>query len=457
MKYSKYNIFSKIRDSENYFIINLLTGNADILGIPDAEKLNAIRNGEAFSDDAFYGELTAKGYMSEDADETKLYRNRYLDFLDSRNKDEIQLFFVTNYSCNFACTYCYQDQYNNPNLELSNDVIDSFFYYVKKEFAGRDKYITVFGGEPLLSSPKQKAAIEYLLNKASDEKLEVSFVTNGYSLDSYINILSNRSIREIQITLDGTRAVHNNRRFLKSGNGTFDAIVRGIDACLQNKITVNLRMVIDKENIDNLPDLAGFAIEKGWTKSHYFKTQIGRNYELHHCQSAPDKLFDRISLFEEIYELTKQHPHILEFYKPAYSIAKFLSENGNLPDPLFDSCPACKIEWAFDYTGQIYSCTATVGKEDESLGSFYPVITQNKEKIEQWESRDVTAIPECKDCNLQLACGGGCGSVAKNRTGNECSSDCRPITELLELGFSEYFENGKVPNNFSDKILDYQN
>ena len=69
-------------------------------------------------------------------------------------------------------------------------------------------------------------------------------------------------------------------------------------------------MVVDKENIDNLPDLAQFAIEKGWTKSPYFKTQIGRNYELHHCQSAPEKLFDRISLYENIYELTKKHPHI---------------------------------------------------------------------------------------------------------------------------------------------------
>ena len=183
MKYSRFNIFSKIRDSENYFIVNLLTGNADILGISDAEKLKAIIRGEAFPDDVFSAELVAKGYMSEDADETRLYRNRYLDFLDSRDKDEIQIFFVTNYSCNFACTYCYQDQYNNPNQELSNDVIDSFFNYIKNEFAGRNKYITVFGGEPLLNSPKQKAAIEYLLNKASDEKLEVSFVTNGYSLE----------------------------------------------------------------------------------------------------------------------------------------------------------------------------------------------------------------------------------------------------------------------------------
>jgi hypothetical protein len=65
-------------------------------------------------------------------------------------------------------------------------------------------------------------------------------------------------------------------------------------------------MVVDKENIDNLSDLARFAIDKGWTKSRYFKTQIGRNYELHHCQSSPDKLFDRISLYERIFDMTKE-------------------------------------------------------------------------------------------------------------------------------------------------------
>jgi uncharacterized protein len=184
-----------------------------------------------------------------------------------------------------------------------------------------------------------------------------------------------------------------------------------------------------------------FAIEKGWTKSSYFKTQIGRNYELHHCQSAPDKLFDRVSLFETIFELTKEHPYILEFYKPAYSISKFLFENGTLPDPLFDACPACKTEWAFDYTGNIYSCTATVGKSDESLGSYYPSVSVKTAIVSQWESRDITSIPGCKECSVQLACGGGCGSVAKNRTGAICSQDCRPVKELLELGFSAYFEN----------------
>jgi uncharacterized protein len=46
---------------------------------------------------------------------------------------------------------------------------------------------------------------------------------------------------------------------------------------------------------------------------------------------------------------------------------------------------------------------------------------------------------------MQLACGGGCGSVAKNKTGNICSADCRPVKELIELGFSRYFENKVNP------------
>jgi len=440
-KYSKYNILSKIRDSENYFIVNMLSGNADIVSLKDAEKINLMKSGELLSENDFTRELTEKGYLIEENEEQKLYRKKYLDFIDSRDKDEIQIFFVTNYSCNFACTYCYQDQYNNPNKELTEEVIDAFFDYVKREFAGRKKYITIFGGEPLFISPKQKGLIKHLLAKADESKLEVSFVTNGYSLEVYASILNTGNIREIQVTLDGTEAVHNKRRFLKSGDGTFERIIRGIDAAITNKIDINLRMVVDKENIGNLPELARYAIDKGWTKSPYFKTQIGRNYELHHCQSSPDLLFDRVSLFESIFELTKEHPHIAEFYKPAYSVAKFLSENGELPDPLFDACPACKTEWAFDYTGQIYSCTATVGKSEESLGSFYPVVTRKHDIINQWESRDVTSIPDCKDCSVQLACGGGCGSVAKNRTGSVCSTDCRPITELLEIGFSAYIES----------------
>lgn len=439
MIYSKHNIFSKIKESDNYFIVNLLNGSADILNPAEGSMVQDFLNGKTIPAE-FHENLTAQGYLVDAKEEEQLYRTKYLDFIDTRDDDEIQLFFVPNYSCNFACTYCYQDEYTTAKQGLTNEVIDAFFSYVNSEFAGRKKYLTVFGGEPLLNSPKQKEMIAYLLKLANDSSLEVCFVTNGYSLVDYVDILKTASIREIQVTLDGKGSVHDKRRFLKGGGATFDKIVEGIDTCLNNELPVNLRMVVDKENITGLPEMAQFAIDKGWTKSGFFKTQLGRNYELHHCQATSEKLFSRISLYETIYEQVKQHPYILEFYKPAYSISKFLSENGVLPDPLYDACPACKTEWAFDYTGHIFSCTATVGKEDESLGTFYPEVSRKEEMINAWENRDVTSIPECSTCSMQLACGGGCGSVAKNRTGSVCSTDCRPVKELLELGFSAYFE-----------------
>ncbi|MDD2798148.1 MAG: radical SAM protein [Bacteroidales bacterium] len=430
MQLSNHNIITPIKNSEDFFIVNPLSGNADIM--TNNERKLLLQGIDVT------GEFAQQGYLTDETKEKRAFKLAYLDFTEKRESDETQLFFVPNYSCNFACSYCYQEGYNPVQQTLTNEIIDSFFDYVKKEFANRKKYVTVFGGEPLLPGDNQRKLISYFLSKATDAKLDVAFVTNGYTLASYIDLLKTASIREVQITLDGTEEIHDARRYMKGKLPTFSRIVEGVDACLKNGIEVNLRMVVDRDNIGNLPELSRFAIDKGWTASPYFKTQIGRNYELHYCNSTPDKLFNRVTLYEKIYDLLQEHPYIAEFYKPAFSIAKYISENGALPTPLFDSCPACKTEWAFDFTGTIYSCTATVGKKGEELGTFYPVVTKNEEAISQWHDRDVTTIEECKTCSVSLACGGGCASVAKNKNGHPNSPDCRPIKELLSLGVAQY-------------------
>ncbi|MEI7811261.1 MAG: radical SAM protein [Ignavibacteria bacterium] len=433
MKFSKHNIFSGIKDSDNYYIVNLLTGNADIL---EAEKAKEILNGQYAEADEYIG----KGYLSDESEEKKLYIKKYLDFVEQRETDEIQLFFVPWYACNFSCSYCYQTGYENEKHGLSQDVTDAFFSYIDKEFKGRRKYITIFGGEPLLPSSGARETIQNILEKAHEASTDIAIVTNGYNLEEYVPLLKTGRIREIQVTLDGVGATHDERRPLTGGGATFDKIVRGIDSTLNNNISVNLRVVIDKENISSLSGLAKFAIEKGWTKNPLFKTQLGRNYELHYCQSGNSRLFSRLEFYESIYNEIKKHPYIIEFHKPAFSIARFLFENGELPQPLFDSCTGCKTEWAFDYSGNIYSCTATVGKQGSSLGTFYPEITKRNKIIAQWENRDVTSISECHECSFQLACGGGCAAVAFNRAGKLDAPDCRPIKDLLSMGISHYFK-----------------
>ena len=438
--YSKHNIFQKLHDSDSYFIINPLHGEADIL---DKESAEEYINGN-FSDPDIW---LAKGYLlSSEAEEKALFRDDYLKFLEERDESEIQIFWVPKYACNFKCSYCYQEEYAPAPGHNTFEVQEAFFKYVKTEFAGRKKYITVFGGEPLLPGESQRKLIENLIEEANKQSLSLAFVTNGYSLEEYIPLLKKANLREIQITLDGTGETHDTRRPLKSGGSTYQQVINGIDAAIKNKLTVNLRVVLDRDNIQELPEITRLSREKGWLDSPYFKTQLGRNYELHSCQIDQSRLYDRVSLYKDLYEMIKADPSLLDFHKPAFSLSKFLWEQGELPQALFDSCPGCKTEWAFDYTGNIYSCTATVGKSGEELGTFYPKISKKEEIIEQWEDRDVTNIPECRDCSLQLACGGGCASIAKNQSGKILAPDCRPVDKLMSMGLSLYFnqlENSK--------------
>jgi len=434
MKYSAHNIFGKIDGSDSYYLINPLYKQADIL---EPEKAEVYKSGVALHD----ADFVKKQYVVDEAEEEATFRSAYLDFVDDRDSDEVQIFFVPWYDCNFNCSYCFQDEYTNPDRRCGTDVIDSFFDYVSVEFAGRKKYITLFGGEPLLPGKQAQETIEYFIEKTNKIGLDLAIVTNGYSLEKYVPILKKARIREIQVTLDGAQETHDKRRMHKNKQGTFEAISQGVSVLLESNIPVNLRMVVDKENLHDLAGLSQYAIDAGWTKSPYFKTQLGRNYELHHCQEYSSKLFGRLELYQEVYALIKQYPHIAEFYKPAFSISKFLFENGEMPAPLFDSCPGAKTEWAFDYTGAMYSCTATVGKTGEELGTFYPSKTKNEEAIEEWEERDVLSISSCKDCSVRLACGGGCAAVAKVQTGSIANADCRPIEGLLSLGVAHYFVN----------------
>jgi uncharacterized protein len=435
MELSRFNILTRIRDADAYLLANLLSGQADVLGLDDGRRLE---RGELVHE----ADLVAKGYLVEPDDEERRYREAYLDFVESRESDEVQLFYVPTYACNFGCSYCYQDEYAPPPVDDPDAALTAFFEYVEETFADRRKYVTLFGGEPLLPSPSSRRVVERMVDETARRGLDLAVVTNGYHLAEYVEVLRRGRIREVQVTLDGTERVHDGRRYLKGGAATFQKVVAGVDACLAAGLPVNLRSVLDRDNVEAFAELARFAIARGWTESPLFKTQIGRNYELHHCQSERHKLYTRLSLYEDLYRLAKQSPELLRFHKPAFSVARFLFERGALPDPLFDACPACKTEWAFDYTGRIYPCTANVGKEGEAVGTFHPVRRLDADRVAPWEERDVLAIDRCKGCSVRLACGGGCGAVAKNRDGSVTAPDCRPIEELLSLGAALYGDAG---------------
>ena len=92
--------------------------------------------------------------------------------------------------------------------------------------------------------------------------------------------------------------------------------------------------------------------------------------------------------------------------------------------------------------GEIYGCTASFGREEYLLGTYWPAVNLNTEAIETWQKRNVSQILKCQSCNFDVVCGGGCAVVAANKNGgNILFSDCRPIQEIFEIGIHYYYDD----------------
>jgi uncharacterized protein len=450
MRLSRFAILAPIPGSGKLLLVQPLSGQAAIVGAAEADALRALATGGALPTNLSESTLREARFVVDSEDEDAALRADALaDWAAAAVDSPTQLVVVPSFGCNLACTYCYQEPFDPAHGGLMpEEVVDAFFAYVDRHHAAEtpSPFVTLFGGEPLRDTPAHRARLARLLQGAVNRKLEVAVVTNGDDLVAFVPALARGSVKEVQVTIDGPRAVHDRRRPHATGRGTFDRVVAGIDALVSAGVPVNLRVVADRDNLPSLPELAEFAAAKGWLDlpPSRFKTQVGRNYELFGCASRQgrDALLDRVGLWARYLELSEAHPILRRFHRPRFHGIGHLAETGELPAPNFDACPATKKEWAFAPDGTLYGCTATVGHPAHALGRFHPEIARDDAAIAAWRRRSTLTIPGCGACALAPVCGGGCGAVAWARERTPLAKDCRPVPELYGLGARYYGLDG---------------
>lgn len=445
MYYSKYNLILPLDNSQYpYVIMNSLSGTFDLATAEEQQVIVNLANGKAVENADLIEYLKFRGYLfSERSEEDTLVEKRFREFQDALTESPPQVLFIPTYNCNLACDYCFQKGIKHKTQLVSREVVDAFFKYLPDLYPFQKPFITLFGGEPLINSPKQREMIDYIVKRAADGGYEIAAVTNGYDLLEYLDVLSRAKVREIQVTVDGPGSLHDARRHTANGKGTYDRIMAGLSETVKRGIPVNLRAVVDKTNFEGLAALAGELDSLGWLDlpPEKFKTQIGRNYELFECYATPSHLLGQVEHWAKVVELSRQYPVLKKFHRPEFKGIKHLVETGELYLPTFDTCPACKTEWVFDLYGSIFGCTANTGRDEYKLGSFYPQFEFKQSEVEQWQQRNVLNIPECRNCDVSLICGGGCGVVAKEKNGPILSPDCRPIKGILAQGLAYFSED----------------
>lgn len=107
---------------------------------------------------------------------------------------------------------------------MSTQMVDTIFSY-----HNNIDTVSLYGGEPL--QPRTKNIVEYIISKKPNAFYGIT--TNGYYIEEFLPLLSKIKIKQIMITLDGERKVHNETRVMpQNKNGTFDRIIAGINELL---------------------------------------------------------------------------------------------------------------------------------------------------------------------------------------------------------------------------------
>ena len=256
--------------------------------------------------------------------------------------------------------------------------------------------ISFFGGEPLLL--ENRRIIEYIVE--SKPNVIYSMMTNGYYLEEFCDVFKNKKVECIQVTMDGSEEIHNKSRILKNGKGTFQKIMRGIHKALECKYPIRIRMNVNEKNINNCIKFREELYEELEENEKLISFEIYPMFQTNKKTNLLKKLYKEDLNSGEVDKIIKKN-NILCSGLP---IENYFISNMALK-PIINYCEAHNNKRFLDVEGNIYSCILSVGKQEMSIGKFYP---EYKKKDKSFITRDISKINECKKCKYAFLCGGGC-------------------------------------------------
>jgi uncharacterized protein len=254
-------------------------------------------------------------------------------------------------------------------------------------------------------------------------------VTNGTLLDrKTAEALVEAKISEVQITLDGFRSAHNQRRPYKDGTGSFDQIYSHL-ADLPEGLGVTVRINVDRENVTEGLAFAESFRNEPWFDPERFHLYFGyiRKYGAS-CLCSD----------EEILKPGEFHRHEFDIMQQAVE-----AEQGTprYPRPM-SGCVATSLQgFVIGPEGEVYKCWNHVGDPKQSIGNVrtpIPVIGLHAAYLMDGFEQD----HDCIQCRYLPICMGGCVDVrVKARLGEMAGKDCTGWKYYLERALRLFFES----------------
>lgn len=407
--------------NKKIIMANLITGACEIIS---DNLMQGLKKQDFYFITKFLPRLKERGYIFDSESDYKKYigaLNNKLDYLDRFQAPNFLL--IPSYKCNLACAYCYeknsfQETQRAPinwdkKFSFVLDAVKSSPFFSSGDYDSKRISITLMGGEPFLSH--NISSIQRIVSFIKENKFSYNAITNGVEIFNFIYIFDYYKPDSIQITLDGTKRKHDERRILRSGEGSFDKIINSIHMLIDRKIKVYIRYNLDSNNKNNLFEFAKyikaeFGLSEFCVPYIYPMQDGGCEYE--------DVILNEETAINLLSELdTKLPDHgILPIFH-GNNLVDFVSGKTKLFRLKYRNCAANKNQYIIDYLGHVYKCWYGVGNCNFSIGNCdlhsYNSIANQQIEI-AWKNRHIQSLKKCNLCKYRYLCGGGCLSHIYN-------------------------------------------
>lgn len=374
-------------------------------------------------------------FVNDNFDELNYFR--ILKYKSKFSEESLTITIAPTLSCNFQCTYCYEDSKYNENI-MSESVINKLAQYLNSISTRLQKLnIVWYGGEPLLAKKAIYTLSDKLITICKKNKIEYNamMVTNGSLLkESDIELLKKYMIQEIQITLDGPPRIHNLRRYCSSIPDNFNLIIDNINMLLDSEISVIIRINVDRTNFSSIEELLQYLSNTLHTKNVYIGfAKVSACTDA--CSSVAKDCFSSEEFSKKYFDLYDL-------------IVKYgFDKSTPLPyaQPKLNYCGADVYNaFVIDPSGFIYKCWHDVGNKALAIGTVDNVeYALSSPYCEKWLFKDALRSVDCCNCSVLPLCGGGCPSenFYNNRI-SYCDEIKYNISEIIIKNYYNQLKKG---------------
>lgn len=405
---------------------------ADILRSGDPECLSALEPGEIAS-------LLKRGYLTSLSPEAELARfkeysaavHKKLE-LGSRSGG---IMLLMSYSCNLACKYCYQQEHrpHKSQAVMTPEMVENIFEKNLTTLipgaAHKEVNVSFYGGEPFL--PSNEAVIRKALGYTKKYGMPANAITNATMVDKMPDIFGEGPglVNRVQISLDGSKELHDRSRIPLSGEATFDKITTNIAMLLKRRTRVSIRLNLDRRTLASIPQLIGELKEKGILGNKCASIYASPLHDNLAEVDAAD-FMDLAELSSQVFNLgiDLEHPVSLRANEMSYL---FSIEKGiGLTHTCF-CMQTMQRTLVVDPFGDLYACFEEAGYPEYRVGNISDGGVEFFSLHDTYKTRHIANIDECLKCSVALACGGQCGVRCRAKSGDLFKPHCQDIRQVI--------------------------